>query len=204
MLHASLPENGVVGLVCGRTALGRSQFSNGLAVFTDSILVDAQLPAAIVVFCVAVGNPVFSFNRLNVVPAIRNSVQRCHADFIFRRVAYCIIILRIVFRNFGNGGISAIARLRAVRTAVCAAVRRSRCGILTLGRLCLGRRRSGISGSFSGVCFNGSGLCYGTVFVHERQSFNVLIVGQRPARAHGQHHDSRKSSCEQTFARILF
>ena len=204
MLHASLPENGVVGLVCGHTALRRSQFSNGLAVFTDSILVDAQLPAAIVVFCVTVGNPVFSFNRLNVVPAISVDVQRCRADFIFRRIAYYIIFLRNVSRTFGNGGISAIARLRAVRTAVCAVVRRSRCGILILGRLCLGLRRSGISGSFSGVCFNGSGIYYGKTFVHEWQRCDVLIASQRPARAHGQHHDSRKSSCEQTFARILF
>ena len=204
MLHASLPENSVVGLVCGHMALRRSQFGNGLAVFTDSILVDAQLPAAIVVLCVEVGNPVFSFNRLNAVQAISVDVQRCHADFIFRRIACCVIILRIVFRNFGIVAIGVIARLRAVRTAVCAVVGRSRCGILILGRLCLGLRRSGISGSFGGVCFNGSGLCYGTVFVHERQSCDVLIVGQRPARAHGQHHDSRKSSCEQTFARILF
>ena len=126
------------------------------------------------------------------------------ANCIRRRIAYYIIILRIVFRSFGNGGIGVIARLRAVRTAVCAVVGRSRCGILILGRLCLGLRRSGISGSFGGVCFNGSGLCYGKTFVHEWQSCDVLIVGQRPARAHGQHHDSRKSSCEQTFARILF
>ena len=131
-------------------------------------------------------------------------VQRCHADFIFRRIAYYIIILRIVFRTFGNGGISAIARLRAVRTAVCFVVRRSRCGILILGRLCLGLRRSGISGSFGGVCC-GSGIIhrYCDFFVR-RKKCDVLIVGQRPARAHGQHHDSRKSSCEQTFARILF
>ena len=131
-------------------------------------------------------------------------VRRCHADFIFRSIAYYIIILRIVFRTFGNGGISAIARLRAVRTAVCAAFRRSRCGVLTLGRLCLGLRRSGISGSFSGVCC-GSGIIhrYCDFFVR-RKSCDALIVGQRPARAHGQHHDSRKSSCEQTFARILF
>ena len=142
--------------------------------------------------------------RIPIIPW-EADLKRLRADFIFRRIAYYIIILRIVFRTFGNGGISAIARLRAVRTAVCAAVRRSRCGILTLVRLCLGFRRSGNSGSFSGVCFNGSGLCYGTVFVHERQRCcDVLIVGQRPARAHGQHHDSRKSSCEQTFARILF
>ena len=135
-------------------------------------------------------------------------VQRCHADFIFRRVVYYIIVLRIVFRNFGNGGISAIARLRAVRTAVCAAFRRSRCGILTLGRLCLGHRRSGNSGSFSGVCC-GSGINHRHCdFFVRRKSCDALIVGQivgqRPARAHGQHHDSRKSSCEQTFARILF
>ena len=37
-----------------------------------------------------------------------------------------------------------------------------------------------------------------------RDSGGNVIVGQRPARAHGQHHDSRKSSCEQAFARILF
>ena len=126
------------------------------------------------------------------------------ANFIFRRVAYCITILRIVFRNVGNGGISAIASLRAVRIAVCAVVGRSRCGILILGRLCLGLRRSGISGSFGGVYFNGSGIYYGKTFVHEWQRCDVLITSQRPARAHGQHHDSRKSSCEQTFARILF
>lgn len=185
-------------------ALRRSQFSNGLAVFTDSILVDAQLPAAIVVFCVEVGNPVFSFNRLNAVQAISVDVQRCHADFIFRRIACCVIILRIVFRNFGNGGIGAIASLRAVRTAVCFVVRRSRCGILILGRLCLGLRRSGISGSFGGVCCGrGINHRYCDFFVR-RKKCDVLIVGQRPARAHGQHHDSRKSSCEQTFARILF
>ena len=138
-------------------------------------------------------------------------VQRCRANFIFRRIAYYIIILRIVFRIFRNVGRSVvIARLRAVRIAVCAVVGRSRCGILILGRLCLGLRRSGNSGSFGGVCFNESGICHGTAFVHERLScWDVLIadqiVGQRPtARAHGQHHDSRKSSCEQTFARILF
>ena len=131
-------------------------------------------------------------------------VRRCHADFIFRRIAYYIIFLRNVSRTFGNGGISAIARLRAVRTAVCAAVRRSRCGVLTLGRLFLGHRRSGISGSFSGVCC-GSGINHRHCdFFVRRKSCDALIVGQRPARAHGQHHDSRKSSCEQTFARILF
>ena len=135
-------------------------------------------------------------------------LKRLRADFIFRRIAYCIIVLRNVFRTFGNGGISAIARLRAVRTAVCAAVRRSRCGVLTLGRLCLGFRRSGNSGSFSGVCC-GSGINHRHCdFFVRRKSCDALIVGQivgqRPARAHGQHHDSRKSSCEQTFARILF
>ena len=217
VLHASLPENGIVAAARGRSsALIRHDIGDSKTVVArDAVAVrgDFQLPAAVFAYCVEVSNPVFSFNRLNVVPAIRNSVQRCHADVIdvcrvLRLVVYvgsavcCIVVLRIVFRSVGRSVV--IASPRAVRTAVCAAVRRSRCGILTLGRLCLGRRRSGISGSFSGVCFNGSGLCYGTVFVHERQSFNVLIVGQRPARAHGQHHDSRKSSCEQTFARILF
>ena len=131
-------------------------------------------------------------------------VQRCHADFTFRRIAYYIIILRIVFRIFRSVGRSVvIARLRAVRTAVCFVARRSRCGILILG-LCLGLRRSGISGSFGGVCC-GSGINhrYCDFFVR-RKKCDVLIVGQRPTRAHGQHHDSRKSSCEQTFARILF
>ena len=131
-------------------------------------------------------------------------LKRLRADFIFRRVAYYIIILRIVFRTFGNGGISAIASLRAVRTAVCFVVRRSRCGILILGRLCLGLRRSGNSGSFGGVCC-GNGIIYRYCdFFVRRKKCDVLIVGQRPARAHGQHHDSRKCSCEQTFARILF
>ena len=132
-------------------------------------------------------------------------LKRLRADFIFRRIAYYIIILRIVFRIFRNVGRSVvIARLRAVRTAVCFVVRRSRCGILILGRLCLGLRRSGISGSFGGVCC-GSGIIHRHCdFFVRRKKCDVLIVGQRPARAHGQHHDSRKSSCEQTFARILF
>ena len=208
VLHASLPENGIVAAARGRSsALIRHDIGDSKTVVArDAVAVrgDFQLPAAVLAYCVEVSNPVFSFNRLNVVPAIRNSVRRCRADFIFRSIAYYIIILRIVFRTFGNGGISAIARLRAVRTAVCAAFRRSRCGVLTLGRLCLGLRRSGISGSFSGVCC-GSGIIhrYCDFFVR-RKSCDALIVGQRPARAHGQHHDSRKSSCEQTFARILF
>ena len=132
-------------------------------------------------------------------------LKRLRADFIFRRIAYYIIILRIVFRIFRNVGRSVvIARLRAVRTAVCAVVGRSRCGILILGRLCFGLRRSGISGSFGGVCCGrGINHRYCDFFVR-RKKCDVLIVGQRPARAHGQHHDSRKSSCEQTFARILF
>ena len=33
---------------------------------------------------------------------------------------------------------------------------------------------------------------------------DAFIAGQRPGRAHGQRHDSRKCSCEQTFTHILF
>lgn len=174
--YTGMAENG--GFVADDVGTGWGcQFSNGLAVFTDSILVDAQLLAAIVVFCASVGNPILSFNRINAVQAISVDAQRFHADVIdvcrvLRLVVYvgsavcCTVVLRIVFRSVGRSVV--IARLRAVRTAVCFVVRRSRCGILILGRLCLGFRRSGNSGSLSGVCFNGSGLCYGTVFVHER------------------------------------
>ena len=210
-----MAENGGFVAVDAGTDWG-CQFSNGNTALTrdtvhvraDSLHVDFVSTG-----CTSVGNPILSFNRLG-----RRDVHRevetvdkavgliCR---VLRLVVYvgsavcCTVVLRIVFRSVGRSVV--IASPRAVRTAVCAAFRRSRCGILTLGRLCLGFRRSGNSGSFSGVCFNGSGLCYGTVFVHERQSCcDVLIVGQRPARAHGQHHDSRKSSCEQTFARILF
>ena len=219
-MHASLPENGVVAAVRGlSSALIRHDIGDSKTVGSrDAFAVrgDFQLPFAVGVLGFCVGNPILSFKRLNVVQAISVDAQRCHADVLdvcrvlrlvvyVGRAVYYIILLRIVFRTFGNGGISAIASLRAVRTAVCFVARRSRCGILILGRLCLGLRRSGISGSFGGVYFNGSGIYHGTVFVHERQRYDVLIAGQRPAaRAHGQHHDSRKSSCEQAFARILF
>ena len=155
--YTGMAENG--GFVADDVGTGWGcQFSNGLAVFTDSILVDAQLLAAIVVFCASVGNPHFSINRLNVVQAISVDAQRCHADVIdvcrvLRLVVYvgsavcCTVVLRIVFRNVGRSVV--IARLRAVRTAACAVVRRSRCGILILGRLCLGFRRGVSVGSAS-------------------------------------------------------
>ena len=205
VLHASLPENGVVAAVRGcSVALIRHDIGDSKTVgIRDAFEVRGDFQrAGAVRNCAAVGNPVFSFNLLNVVQAISVDVQRCRANFIFRRIAYYIIVLRIVFRNVGRSVV--IARLRAVRTAVCAAFRRSRCGILILGRLCPGLRRSGNSGSFGGVCC-GRGINHRHCdFFVRRKKCDVLIVGQRPARAHGQHHDSRKSSCEQTFARILF
>lgn len=75
--YTGMAENG--GFVADDVGTGWGcQFSNGLAVFTDSILVDAQLLAAIVVFCASVGNPILSFNRINAVQAISVDVQRCH------------------------------------------------------------------------------------------------------------------------------
>ena len=217
-LHASLPENGVVVAVRGcSVALSGHDVGDSKTVGSrDAVAVrgDFQRAGAVLAYCLAVGNPVFSFNRLGhrdvhrevetVDKAVGLICRVLRLVVYVGRAAYYIIFLRNVSRTFRNGGISAIARLRAVRTAVCAVVRRSRCGILTLGRLCLGHRRSGISGSFSGVCY-GSGIIHRHCdFFVRRKKCDVLIVGQRPARAHGQHHDSRKSSCEQTFARILF
>ena len=190
------------------------QFSNGNAVLirdTGHVRTDSQRVDLVFIGCASVGNPILSCKRLG-----RRDVHRevetvdkavgliCR---VLRLVVYvgsavcCTVVLRIVFRSVGRSVV--IARLRAVRTAVCFVARRSRCGILILG-LCLGLRRSGISGSFGGVCC-GSGINhrYCDFFVR-RKKCDVLIVGQRPTRAHGQHHDSRKSSCEQTFARILF
>ena len=212
--YTGMAENGGFVAVDVGTGWG-CQFSNGNAVLlrdTGPVRTDSQRVDTVSIGCGSVGNPILSCKRLG-----RRDVHRevetvdkavgliCR---VLRLVVYvgsavcCTVVLRIVFRSVGRSVV--IARLRAVRTAVCFVVRRSRCGILILGRLCLGFRRSGNSGSFGGVCFNGSGLCYGTVCVHERQRCDAVIVGQRPARAHGQHHDSRKSSCEQAFARILF
>ena len=219
MMHASLPENGVVLVVVG-VCFARFLYErgNGNALFRIDLLdigADGKGVLALLVSCVTVGNPHLSITLLGhrgfhrevetVDKAVGLICRVLRLVVYVGRVAYYIIILRIVFRIFRSVGRSVVlASLRAVRTAVCAAFRRSRCGILILGRLCLGLRRSGISGSFGGVCFNGSGIYYGKTFVHEWQRCDVLIVGQRPARAHGQHHDSRKSSCEQAFARILF
>ena len=219
-LHASLPENGVVVAVRGcSVALSGHDVGDSKTVGSrDAVAVrgDFQRAGAVLAYCLAVGNPVFSFNRLGHRDVHREveTVDKAVGLIcrVLRLVVYvgsavcCIIVLRIVFRNVGRSVV--LASLRAVRTAVCAAVRRSRCGILTLGRLCLGLRRSGNSGSFSGVCC-GSGINHRHCdFFVRRKSCDALIVGQivgqRPARAHGQHHDSRKSSCEQTFARILF
>ena len=112
-----------------------------------------------------------------------------HANCICRRIAYCIIILRIIFI-----GTAIIASLLDVRTA-------GRClfSILSL-RLSLGLSiGSFLNGVFCGSTVNNRHLAFRC-----RKGGDAFIVGQRPARAHGQHHDSRKRSCEQTFARILF
>ena len=104
VLHASLPENGVVAAVRGcSVALIRHDIGDSKTVgIRDAFEVRGDFQrAGAVRNCAAVGNPVFSFNLLNVVQAISVDVQRCRANFIFRRIAYYIIVLRIVFRNVG-------------------------------------------------------------------------------------------------------
>ena len=112
-----------------------------------------------------------------------------HANCIRRRIAYCIIILRIIFI-----GIAIIASLLDVRTAG-----RCLCSILRLS-LSLGL---GI-GSFLNGVFCGSTVNNRHLVFRCRKGGDAFIVGQRPGRAHGQRHDSRKCSCEQTFTHILF
>ena len=111
-----------------------------------------------------------------------------HANCIRRRIAYCIIILRIIFI-----GTAIIASLLDVRTAGWCL-----CRILKL-RLSLGPSIGSLNGVFCGSTVNNRHLVFRC-----RKGGDAFIVGQRPGRAHGQRHDSRKCSCEQTFARILF
>ena len=123
-----------------------------------------------------------------------------HANCIRRRIAYCIIILRIIFI-----GIAIIASLLDVRTAgrcLC------RIRILNLSCLCSILRlslslglgiRSFLNGVFCGSTVNNRHLVFRC-----RKGGDAFITGQRPGRAHGQRHDSRKCSCEQTFTHILF
>ena len=111
-----------------------------------------------------------------------------HANCIRRRIAYCIIILRIIFI-----GIAIIASLLDVRTAG-----RCLCRILSL-RLSLGPSIGSLNGVFCGSTVNNRHLVFRC-----RKGGDAFIVGQRPGRAHGQRHDSRKCSCEQTFTHILF
>ena len=123
-----------------------------------------------------------------------------HANCIRRRIAYCIIILRIIFI-----GIAIIASLLDVRTAgrcLC------RIRILNLSCLCSILRLSlslglGI-GSFLNGVFCGSTVNNRHLVFRCRKGGDAFITGQRPGRAHGQRHDSRKCSCEQTFTHILF
>ena len=111
-----------------------------------------------------------------------------HANCICRRIAYCIIILRIIFI-----GIAIIASLLDVRTAG-----RCLCRILSL-RLSLGPSIGSLNGVFCGSTVNNRHLVFRC-----RKGGDAFITGQRPGRAHGQRHDSRKCSCEQTFTHILF
>ena len=111
-----------------------------------------------------------------------------HANCIRRRIAYCIIILRIIFI-----GIAIIASLLDVRTAG-----RCLCRILSL-RLSLGPSIGSLNGVFCGSTVNNRHLVFRC-----RKGGDAFITGQRPGRAHGQRHDSRKCSCEQTFTHILF
>ena len=208
-MHASLPENGVVLVVVG-VCFARFLYErgNGNAVFRIDLLdigADGKGVLALLVSCVTVGNPHLSITLLGhrgfhrEVGTVDKAVGLiCR---VLRLVVYvgsavcCTVVLRIVFRNVGRSVV--IARLFDVLTGGRSFDR---------GFLNLGFRRRGNIGSFGGVCFNGSGIYHGKTFVHEWQRCcDVLSVGQRPGcRAHGQHHDSRKSSCEQTFARILF
>ena len=112
-MHTSLPENGVVGRVCSCFALSRCEFGNSLAI-ADNSFVDGHR-VAIVTDCPTVGQPIFSLDGLNLIGININCViaitaRRC--NFICRRIAYCIIILRIIFI-----GIAIIASLLDVRTA---------------------------------------------------------------------------------------
>ena len=112
-----------------------------------------------------------------------------HANCIRRRIAYCIIILRNIFI-----GTAIIASLLDVRTAGWCL-----CRILSL-RLSLGPS----IGSFLNGVFCGSTVNNRHLVFRCRKGGDAFIVGQRPGRAHGQRHDSRKCSCEQTFTHILF
>ena len=81
VLHASLPENGVVVAVRGRSiALIRHDIGDSKTVgIRDAVAVRGDFQrAGAVRNCAAVGNPILSINRLNVVQAISVDVQRCH------------------------------------------------------------------------------------------------------------------------------
>ena len=116
------------------------------------------------------------------------ALELLHVNCIRRRIAYCIIILRIIFI-----GTAIIASLLDVRTAG-----RCLCRILKL-RLSLGFSIGSLNGVFCGSTVNNRHLVFRC-----RKGGDAFIVGQRPGRAHGQRHDSRKCSCEQTFTHILF
>ena len=121
-----------------------------------------------------------------------------HANCICRRIAYCIIILRIIFI-----GTAIIASLLDVRTAGWCL-----CRILILKLSCLfsilrlslslGPSIGSLNGVFCGSTVNNRHL------VFRCRKGGDVIDGQRPGWAHGQRHDSRKCSCEQTFTHILF
>ena len=116
------------------------------------------------------------------------ALELLHVNCIRRRIAYCIIILRIIFI-----GTAIIASLLDVRTAGWCL-----CRILSL-RLSLGPSIGSLNGVFCGSTVNNRHLVFRC-----RKGGDAFIVGQRPGRAHGQRHDSRKCSCEQTFTHILF
>ena len=123
-----------------------------------------------------------------------------HANCIRRRIAYCIIILRIIF--IGTAIIASLLDVRTAGRCLC------RIRILKLSCLCSILRLSlslglGI-GSFLNGVFCGSTVNNRHLVFRCRKGGDAFIAGQRPGRAHGQRHDSRKCSCEQTFTHILF
>ena len=121
-----------------------------------------------------------------------------HANCICRRIAYCIIILRIIFI-----GTAIIASLLDVRTAgwclFSILIFKLSClfSILRLS-LSLGPSIGSLNGVFCGSTVNSRHLAF------RCRKGDAFIDGQRPGWAHGQRHDSRKCSCEQTFTHILF
>ena len=190
--YTSLPENiGFLGILGDRGSCKFSNSSTLIIVSNISCADGLPLPSTLAVCYRLVSDPALSRDLLvhsiniNFVCAI--TARRC--NFICRRIAYCIIILRIIFI-----GTAIIASLLDVRTAG-----RCLCRILSL-RLSLGLSiGSFLNGVFCGNTVNNRHLVFRC-----RKGGDASIDGQRPGWAHGQRHDSRKCSCEQTFAHILF